>query len=120
MKPELGIATRRLEQQWPGHARRLVYPGRKGWPDFMLSYGGRVAFVELKAVPTVGATIPITAGQRDELTELGREGLCAVLLTLVDGKFWAAHRPPFKAKKLKASGDCVHFTVLTPKFIFGS
>lgn len=94
-KPELDVAHRRLLKEWPGTVRRIRYPGRAFFPDYILSYNGHVAFVEMKAVRGPNVKIKVTSGQIDELENLALEGLTACLLTLVGDEFWEIQRPIF-------------------------
>ena len=118
-KPELTVAYNKLKSQWPGKLRRLVYPGRRSWPDFMMTYRGRVAFVEVKAVLTIGANLKLSKGQWNEIVELHREGLDALVLTMVGGKKWYVHVPPFMHDTLNATNASRHACVVDPQLIFG-
>lgn len=119
MKPELEIATRRLKAQWPGHMRRVVYPGRKGFPDWLLTHEGRVGFVELKAAPTETTIIDLSEVQRAELVELDKEGLTAGVLTLIGEHEWTWHQPPWRHPKLYGWHSGRSSIRITPALIFG-
>ena len=117
-KPELDIAARKLAHDWSGGARRVKYPGRRDFPDYILTNNGRVAFVELKAVASPRVIIKATRGQLEELEALAREGLTAGLLTLVGGDWWVLYRPPFRNKKLYADDAIETSMRATPALIF--
>ena len=67
---ELNKAYPALKREWPGRVMRMHMPQVPGFPDFLLTYGRRVFFAEVKALP--GKLRPRQCAFLDELQKEGQ------------------------------------------------